>query len=86
LFAKPLNELDERTIIQHEITYVGSRSQNPYDWPIAIHLEAKGAINEDKMVTEVFDLDHWREAFEAMMAGKELKVLIASNPDDETLN
>lgn len=86
LFAKPLNELDERTIIQHEITYVGSRSQNPYDWPIAIHLEAKGAINEDKMVTKVFDLDHWREAFEAMMAGKELKVLIASNPDDETLN
>ncbi len=58
---------------------------NPYDWPIAIHLDAKGAINEDKMVTKVFDLDHWREAFEAMMAGKELKVLIASNPDDETL-
>lgn len=82
LFAKDLNELDERTIIQHEITYQGSRSQNPYDWPIAIHLESKGAINEDKMVTAVFDLEHWRDAFEAMMAGKELKVLIASNPGE----
>ncbi|MGT2750922.1 zinc-binding dehydrogenase [Streptococcus orisasini] len=82
LFAKDLNELDERTIIQHEITYQGSRSQNPYDWPIAIHLESKGAINEEKMVTAVFDLEHWRDAFEAMMAGKELKVLIASNPGE----
>ncbi|UVH25130.1 zinc-binding dehydrogenase (plasmid) [Lacticaseibacillus paracasei] len=82
LFAKPLNALDERTIIQHEINYIGSRSQNPYDWPIALHLESKGAIDQDKMITKVFDLDHWRDALEAMMAGQELKVMIASNPDD----
>ncbi|WP_353989507.1 zinc-binding dehydrogenase [Pediococcus argentinicus] len=82
LFAKPMNELDERSIIQHEISYVGSRSQNPYDWPIALHLESKGAINQDKMITKVFDLEHWRDAFDAMIAGQELKVMIASNPDD----
>lgn len=82
LFAKPMNELDESTIIQHEITYRGSRSQNPFDWDITMHLEGKGVIDEDKMVTKVFDLEHWRDAFEAMMAGKELKVMIASNPDD----
>lgn len=82
IFADDKNELDERTIIQHEITYQGSRSQNPYDWDIAIHLEAKGAIDEDRMVTAVFDLEHWREAFDAMVAGKELKVLIASNPGE----
>lgn len=85
LFAKPMNELDERSIIQHEINYVGSRSQNPYDWPIALHLESKGAIDQEKMITKVFDLEHWRDAFEAMMAGQELKVLIASNPDDPDL-
>lgn len=82
IFAKDLNELDERTIIQHEIIYQGSRSQNPYDWPIAIHLEGKGAINEEKMVTAVYDLKDWRKAFEAMIAGQELKVLIASNPGE----
>ncbi|MCG0912473.1 L-iditol 2-dehydrogenase [Lactiplantibacillus plantarum] len=85
LFAKPMNELDERSIIQHEITYRGSRSQNPYDWAIALHLESKGAINQDAMITKVFDLEHWRDAFDAMMAGKELKVMIASNPDDPDL-
>ena len=81
LFAKPMNELDERSII----TYRGSRSQNPYDWAIALHLESKGAINQDAMITKVFDLEHWRDAFDAMMAGKELKVMIASNPDDPDL-
>jgi L-iditol 2-dehydrogenase len=85
LFAKPMNELDERSIIQHEISYRGSRSQNPYDWPIALHLESKGAINEEKMITASFDLEHWRDAFDAMMAGQELKVVIASNPDDPDL-
>lgn len=85
LFAKPKNELDLSTIIQHEITYRGSRSQNPYDWPLAVFLESKGVIDSDKMVTKVFDLDHWRDAFEAMMAGQELKVMIASNPDDPDL-
>ncbi|KRK33310.1 L-iditol 2-dehydrogenase [Loigolactobacillus bifermentans DSM 20003] len=85
LFAKPMNELDERSIIQHEITYRGSRSQNPYDWPIALHLESKGAIDEEKMITASFDLEHWRDAFDAMMAGQELKVVIASNPDDPDL-
>jgi L-iditol 2-dehydrogenase len=85
LFAKPKNELDLSTIIQHEITYRGSRSQNPHDWPLTVFLESKGIVNTDKMVTKVFDLDHWRDAFEAMMAGQELKVMIASNPDDPDL-
>ncbi|MZR86056.1 sorbitol dehydrogenase, partial [Bifidobacterium longum] len=42
-------------------------------------------INQDAMITKVFDLEHWRDAFDAMMAGKELKVMIASNPDDPDL-
>lgn len=85
IFAKPVNPLDENIIIQHELTYHGSRSQNPLDWPVAVHLEAKGAINAEQMITKIFPLDHWRDAFQAMMDGKELKVLIASNPDDEDL-
>lgn len=53
--------------------------------PIAVHLESQGVVNTDKMVTKTFDLEHWRDAFEAMMAGQELKVMIASNPDDPDL-
>jgi L-iditol 2-dehydrogenase/D-arabitol-phosphate dehydrogenase len=81
LFAKKIVDIDTESIIQREISYKGSRSQNPYDWPIAIHLLAKGAIRIDEMITKKFDLNHWRAAFDTVMAGNDIKVLIASNPD-----
>ena len=79
LFKDKMNELDLESIIQREINYVGSRSQNPYDWPIALHLLAKGAIHIEEMITKKFDLTHWREAFESVMSGDEIKVMIQSN-------
>lgn len=82
LFAKKMVELDTESIIQREIQYVGSRSQNPYDWPIAIHLLDKGAINIDKMITKKFVLDDWRTAFEKVMEGNEIKVMLESNPGE----
>ncbi|MGY3750205.1 zinc-binding dehydrogenase [Vagococcus acidifermentans] len=79
LFKDKFNSVDLESIIQREISYVGSRSQNPEDWPIAIHLLDKGAISVDKMITKVFELENWREAFNAVMSGKEIKVMIKSN-------
>jgi Threonine dehydrogenase and related Zn-dependent dehydrogenases len=82
LFANKMTDLDTESIIQREIDYVGSRSQNPYDWPIAIHLLSKGAINIDEMITKKYVLDDWRQAFEKAIAGEEIKVLIESNPGE----
>jgi L-iditol 2-dehydrogenase/D-arabitol-phosphate dehydrogenase len=82
LFANKMVELDTESIIQREIEYIGSRSQNPYDWPIAIHLLAKGAINIDEMITKKFPLTEWREAFDKVMEGNEIKVMIESNPGE----
>jgi L-iditol 2-dehydrogenase/D-arabitol-phosphate dehydrogenase len=82
LFAKKYVELDTESIIQREIEYVGCRLQNPFDWPIAIHLLDSGAINIDKMITKKFPLEEWREAFESVMGGKEFKVMIESNPGE----
>ncbi len=79
LFANKMVDLDTESIIQREIEYIGSRSQNPYDWPIAIHLLAKGAINIDQMITKKYPLTEWREAFDKVMEGNEIKVMIESN-------
>lgn len=86
LFAQKCVEIDTESIIQREIEYKGSRSQNPYDWPIAIHLLAKGAININKMITKKYPLEEWRTAFEKVMEGNEIKVMIASNPEDFSLD
>jgi L-iditol 2-dehydrogenase len=32
------------------------------------------------MITKEVDLEHWRDAFDAVMAGNEIKVLISSTP------
>lgn len=82
LFAKKLNELDEESIIQREIKYIGSRSQKPSTWEIAMDFWAKDKINYKKMITKEVSLENWREAFEAVMGGNEIKVLIASTPAD----
>lgn len=78
LFAKKLNEIDQESIIQREITYIGCRSQKPSSWDIALNLLEKDKIAVDKMITKVVSLEDWRSGFETVMAGDEIKVLIQS--------
>lgn len=79
LFKDKMNAIDMESIIQREITVTGSRSQNPFDWPIAIHLLNKGAIQINEMITKKYPLTQWREAFEAAIAGTEIKIMLDSN-------
>ena len=83
LFSKKMNELDQESIIQREIRYIGSRSQKPSSWVLALDLLANNKIATDKMITKIFSLENTRNAFEAVMSGKEIKVLIKSNEDIE---
>ena len=83
LFAKKMNEINQESIIQREIRYIGSRSQKPSSWDLALDLLANNKIATDKMITKIFSLENTRNAFEAVMSGKEIKVLIKSNEDIE---
>lgn len=78
LFAEQKNKIDEEAIIQREIEYIGSRSQKPSSWEKALDLLAQGAIDADKMITKIYPLEDWREAFETVMAGNDIKVLVQS--------
>lgn len=82
LFAKKYIELDTESIIQREIEYVGCRSQNPFDWPIAIHLLDKGAIQIDKMITKKFPLKSGDKPLKRLWGAREFKVMIESNPGE----
>lgn len=78
IFAKKLNQLDQESIVQREIKYVGTRSQKPSSWHLALKLLEDQKIAVDKMITKTVTLEDWREGFEAVMAGNEIKVIIAS--------
>ena len=43
-----MNELDQESIIQREIRYIGSRSQKPSSWELALELLANNKIAIDK--------------------------------------
>lgn len=78
IFSEKLNLLDQESIIQREITYIGTRSQKPSSWHIALKLLEEKKINTDKMITKIVPLDYWRQGFEAVLSGNEIKVLIQS--------
>lgn len=79
IFEDKYTKLDTESIIQREIMYIGSRSQKPSSWPLAIELLENGSIQADKMITKISSLDEWREAFEAVIGGGEIKVLVESH-------
>lgn len=81
LFAKSVVEMDTESIIQREINYIGSRSQKPSSWDKALKLLAEEKVDTETMITKVYPVSEWREAFEAVMGGEEIKVMIQSNID-----
>lgn len=78
IFADKLNPLDQESIIQRELTYIGTRSQKPSSWPLALKLLEDGKIDVDKMITKVVSLEQWRDGFEAVRAGDQIKVIVES--------
>lgn len=76
IFAKSCNELDQEKIIQKELVYVGSRSQKPTSWDLALYLMDTGNVNAKDLVTKTYSLDNWQEAFDKVMSGEEIKVVI----------
>ena len=57
-------QVDTHKIIVKEIDVKGEISQVPYDWQAALHLMAAGRVETESLVTHVFPLDRWEEAFE----------------------
>ncbi len=79
LFATPQVNLDTESIIQREIEYIGCRSQKPSSWVTALKLMADKKVELEKLITKEVSLENWREGFEAVMQGSEMKVLIKSD-------
>lgn len=78
IFAKKFNEMDQETIIQRELEYVGSRSQKPSSWITSLKLLEEGKVNTEVLITKIVDLDHFKEGMADLMAGKEIKVVVDS--------
>jgi L-iditol 2-dehydrogenase len=78
LFVQSINELDQDKVIQKELTYVGCRSQKPTSWDLALNLIAKNKVDMKTMVSDIYKLAEWAEAFNKVLRGEGIKVVIES--------
>jgi threonine dehydrogenase-like Zn-dependent dehydrogenase len=56
--------VDTYKIIVKELDVRGEISQIPYDWLTALRLVSSGAVKLAPLVTHVYPLEKWEEAFE----------------------
>jgi L-iditol 2-dehydrogenase len=76
IFSKQYNEIDTSVFFPKEIRMVGSRTQKPSSWRIAIDLMASGSLIPEKLVTDIFTLDEWEKAFQTVRDRQGIKTVI----------
>ena len=83
VFSHSRESIATDLILHHEIQYIGSRSQKPSSWKLALELMASQKINPEKIVTNISPLDQWRSAFEFIAEGRGCKGVLRCNEDIE---
>lgn len=79
VFGQNVNPLDMNSIVQREITVVGSRSQKPSSWNKTLELMGAKKIDSKKLITKIEPLSNWQGAIDSVIAGNEIKVLLQPN-------
>ncbi len=74
IFGKPVT-FDLDRVLYREIRLLGSFSQKFTGWEKALELCASGRIQVAPMITHVFPLSAWREAFDLFQNGQAIKVI-----------
>jgi L-iditol 2-dehydrogenase len=81
VFANAKESIYTDMILHRELEYIGSRSQKPSSWRIAVELMGKGTIVPERIVTSIVSLENWREGFDSLKRGEGVKAVIRCNPD-----
>ncbi len=76
LFAQSEVPFDLEKIIQKEIRVSGSRSQKSADWEPSLALMNEGKVNARALVTHIFDITEWDQAYRTIKSGEAIKVLL----------
>lgn len=77
IFGKPLT-FDLDRVLYREIRLLGSFSQKFTGWEKALELCASGSVRTEPLITHVFPLSAWEEAFDLFQNGQAIKVIFES--------
>lgn len=67
--------IDFMKIAYKEIQVTGSIGHTKLDWEISIRIVKEGKIDFSLLIDEIYELEQWKEAFEAFKNKEQVKVL-----------
>lgn len=73
-------DVDFHNIKKKELTVYGSHAQIPTSWEKAMRLVRMGKINVDAIISHVFPMSQWEEAFKLVTNKQGLKIML--NPEE----
>lgn len=76
LFGKPIS-VDLDVLCYKDLTMTGTNASVPEVWPRALELLQLGLVRSDGLISGVWPLERWEDAFGAMQGKGALKVLLA---------
>ncbi|MDR2181871.1 MAG: zinc-binding dehydrogenase, partial [Treponema sp.] len=76
VFAGGHNEISLGYFFSRELRLVGSRTQKPSSWRTAMELMGSGRIVPEKIVSKIYPLENWLEAFTDVREKRGIKVLL----------
>jgi L-iditol 2-dehydrogenase len=71
--------IDFSRILHKELKVIGSLSQKPTAWHTAMNIIEDKKVNVKNLVSHIFSLDDWEEAFKTASGKEGLKVMF--NPE-----
>lgn len=70
VYSSEMVPLPMEVFLQNEIQLVGSRSQRPSSWPIAIELMRSGKVQPAHVIDKIYSLEDWHKAFYDKKGGR----------------
>lgn len=75
LFGRPV-EMDFEKVAYKELKVTGSLGQKRSAWEKGLQLMARGKISTEKLVTDIFPIKEWRQAFAKAESRSGLKIIL----------
>ena len=79
IYSEPMVGLPMETILQNEIQLIGSRSQRPSSWPIALELINSKKVIPSHIIGRTFPLEQWRKALYERSNGRKSIISFVNN-------
>lgn len=76
--------VDLDTVCYKDLTVTGTNASIPATWPRALELLGRGVVDGAAVVSQVFGLERWQEAFATLQAGAGMKLLLSPTPTFST--